>query len=73
MPPKKPATKTSAAGVEAPKAVEKKAPVAAAPAEPKPTVIGPGVMKRPKRDPSLPPPPDENLPYVPSAQVFRRK
>ena len=71
MPPKNPAKKLTRTEAEAP--VEKASPVAAVPAEPKPTVIGPGVMKRPRRDPSLPPPADENLPYKPSEQVFRRK
>lgn len=37
------------------------------------TVIGPGVVKRPKRDPTAPPPPGEEIAYTPSDQVFRRR
>lgn len=59
---------------------EAPAPVAQAPAAPAasaapeaPKVIGPGVMKRPKRDPNAPPPPGEVPDYRPSDQVFRRR
>ena len=47
------------------------APVAAAPEAAK--VIGPGVVKRPKRDPSAPPAPGDEPNYKPSEQVFRRR
>jgi hypothetical protein len=37
------------------------------------TVLGPGVVKRPKRDPAAPPPHGEEIVYTPSDQVFRRR
>lgn len=58
-PPKKPA----------PKAPETPAPAAAD----APKVLGPGVVKRPKRDPSAPPPTGSEPDYKPSEQVFRRR
>jgi hypothetical protein len=61
----------------------KKAPAAPAPqptpappavASDAPKVLGPGVVKRPKRDPSAPVPGGpEDLNYKPSEQVFRRR
>lgn len=38
-----------------------------------PKVIGPGVVKRPKRDPTAPTPAGEEIRYTPSDQVFRRR
>ena len=51
------------------------APPAPQAAEPqRPQVIGPGVMKRPKRDPSAPEQVGgQDLTYKPSEQVFRRR
>jgi len=52
-------------------------PAEAAPAVPapaKPTVLGPGVVKRPKRDPNVPvKQTDGEVTYLPSDQVFRRR
>ena len=36
-------------------------------------VLGPGVMKRPKRDPSAAPVGADEVRYTPSEQVFRRR
>jgi hypothetical protein len=58
--PKKPASKTPPSPKDTPKPVEG-------------TVLGPGVVKRPKRDPSAPAPASEEIPYTPSDQVFRRR
>lgn len=38
-----------------------------------PKVIGPGVVKRPKRDPAAPAAAGEEIRYTPSEQVFRRR
>jgi hypothetical protein len=43
------------------------------PKEQVPTMLGPGVTKRPKRDPAAPPPHDAELGFTPSEQVFRRR
>ncbi len=58
--PKKPASKPPPSPKAATKPVEG-------------TVLGPGVVKRPKRDPAAPPPASEEIPYTPSDQVFRRR
>lgn len=57
-----------------------KKPASATPPKAKPpkklvegTIVGPGVVKRPKRDPAAPPPPGEEIVYTPSEQVFRRR
>ena len=49
------------------------APADAAPAADAPKVLGPGVVKRPKRDPAAPPAPGDEPNYQPSEQVFRRR
>jgi len=36
-------------------------------------VLGPGVVKRVKREPTGAPPPTEELPFTPSEQTFRRR
>ncbi len=70
---KKSAKKTSKdAQPEKPKAEAKPAEIK--PAAEAPKVLGPGVVKRPKRDPNVPvPQTDGEVTYMPSDQVFRRR
>ena len=67
---KKSSKKAPAAPAPAPQPPPASAPAAAD----APKVLGPGVVKRPKRDPSAPAPSGpEDLNYKPSEQVFRRR
>jgi hypothetical protein len=45
----------------------------ATPVAPPPVILGPGVLKRPKRDPAALPLGADEVKYTPSEQVFRRR